>query len=741
MFEQFVERIKELGGWRFINKIPSDFWSEKKLQNFILALEEEKAGTLVLKSKPYHLVIEPTNICNLKCALCSTGLGNTSRTKGIISLDNYQKIIDECHEYILDLYLQNWGEPTLVKWLPEMLKYAADRGIYIYLSTNFSLPHTDEYLERLMSSGLALLHCDLDGTTQEVYEKYRVGGKLDLVISNIQKCVAIKKRLKLKYPIIEGTMLVMKQNESQIDEFNQLCQSMGLDQWNLSKIQLDPNMNKEQWLPQSEAYRYLTYNISDHTNLPPCHWPWSGLVINYDGNVSPCCIVDDKKADFMNVLTEGGVFKSWNHPKFVSARAEFHNQNKITDPNICNICKNQTHKPEMKRFKNTYSLMLDQELLKQNYLPKLKKVMNIPWASLYIDDEELNEIIDTVKSTWLAKGPKVQKFEEMARVIIGTKHAIAINNGTSALDVALKVLNIKFGDEIIVPAMAYIATANSVLYQHAIPVFTDILPDTFCLDPEDVERKITAKTKAIIAIDYAGQGADWKKLREIADRHQLFLIEDGAPSFGGEQNNQRLCSFGDISITSFHTAKSFVAVEGGMIFTNKDEYEQKARIILNQGESPDLKYFHPYLGHNYRLSDLHASVGLAQLRRFDKIIEKRAYLAERYSSLLKQKTTLIKIPVVKMGNKHSWFLYPTLVENRDSIVKKLKERGITTNVSWPFPVYEQPHFKEFFRSKCYVTEEITKRILCLPIYYTMTEEEQDYVIENYIEIAEELNTK
>jgi perosamine synthetase len=771
MYEKYIDRIKELNGWRFINKISQDFWSEKKLKNFILALEEEQKGAVELKSMPYHIVIEPTNICNLKCPLCSTGLGNISRKKGILSLENFKKIIDESGEYILDLYLQNWGEPTLVKWLPEMIKYAADKGVYMYLSTNFSLPHSEDYLQRLMESGLALLHCDLDGTTQEVYEKYRVGGKLDLVIKNIRTCVEIKRKKGIKYPIIEGTMLLMRQNEHQVDEFNNLSKNLGLDQWNTGKIQLDP-MIKDKWLPQTEAYRYLSYSKDDTNKIPPCHWPWSGLVINYDGNVSPCCIVDDKKADFLNVFESGGIRKSWNHPKFISARAEFHDQSKITDPNICNLCKNQTHKPELKRFKNTYSLMLDEAILKERYKHHKKythgenkknedinkkqqnvlrdtstkdssenKKMTIPWASLHIAEEEMNEVIDTVKSTWLAKGPKVDKFESMVKTLIGTKNVIAVNNGTSALDISLKVLDIKPGDEVIVPAMAYIATANSVLYQHAVPVFADIRPDTFCLDPKDVKKKITAKTKAIIAIDYAGHSADWEELETIAKEKNLFLIEDAAPSLGGERNGKKLCTFGDLAITSFHTAKSFSAVEGGMIFTNNDEYARKARIILNQGESPEEKYSHPYLGHNYRLSDLHAAVGIAQISRFEKILAKRKEIADRYTKELTEKTSLIKTPFVENGNKHSWFLYPTLIDkccNRDLVIKELKENGISVNVSWPMPIYKQPYFKQYFREKCQNAEDITKRILCLPIYYSMNIIEQDYVISKYVKIVEKL---
>lgn len=377
MFGEYIEKIKKRGGWKFLEKVPPDFWSEKKLQNLLLALEEEQAGVLTLKSRPYHLVIEPTNICNLKCPLCSTGVAsaqeNTGRTKGILSVERFQQLIDDCGDTIIDLYLQNWGEPTLVKHLPEMLQYATQRGIWIYLSTNFSLPHSDEYLERLMDAQFGLLHVDIEGTTQESYQQYRVGGKLEMVLKNVRQCVEIKKRKGYKYPVIEGTMLVMRHNEHQIEEFKKLAESLGLDQWTLGKIQLNPNVDTDLWLPENPQYKYATYEEADPLKVQPCHWPWSGMVINYDGNVSPCCIIDDKKADFANVFTDSGVMGVWNSQKYVSARAEFVDHSKITSPNICNLCKNQTHKPELKRFKNTYSLMLDEQRLREQF-PQLVQV-------------------------------------------------------------------------------------------------------------------------------------------------------------------------------------------------------------------------------------------------------------------------------------------------------------------------------------------------------------------------------
>lgn len=355
--------------------------------------------------------------------------------------------------------------------------------------------------------------------------------------------------------------------------------------------------------------------------------------------------------------------------------------------------------------------------------------MKIPWANPYFSEGELDEVIDTVKSTWLTMGPKVRQFEDKISNFIGVKHCVAVNSGTAALDVALKVLNIQPGDEVIVPAMTYIATANAVLYQHATPIFVDVDEKTYNMDPNDVMRKVTGKTKCILPIDYGGQGADFDALREIADEHNLYLVEDGAPGFGGEYRGKKLCSLGHISITSFHAAKVITTVEGGMLLTDNAQWDRIARIVRSQGEDPDRKYLHPYLGHNYRMTDLHAAVGLAQIARIKEVLKKRAALAEYYTKNLKGIKS-ITTPYVAPGNKHAWFLYPVLVEHRDAVRQYLADNGIGTNVSWPVPVYKQPFYQKYAKGECPVAERITKTILDLPIYYTMTTKEQDYVIEN-----------
>lgn len=352
--------------------------------------------------------------------------------------------------------------------------------------------------------------------------------------------------------------------------------------------------------------------------------------------------------------------------------------------------------------------------------------MNVPWARPFWANEEKELVIQTLESGWLSQGKNVEAFEKRVAELSQAKYTVAVNSGTAALDVALKLFKIKAGDEILVPAFAYIASVNCILYQGAIPVFVDVDPVTFNMDPKDAEKKVTKKTKAIIALDYAGQAADWKALRTLADQHELFLLEDAAPSFGGEYKGKALGTIADIGITSFHAAKIFNSVEGGMILLNDKEWDKRARVIRSQGESPDVKYSHIELGHNYRMSDLHAAVGLAQLQRYYEVLENRAQIANYYSKNLNGDCVL---PKVLDGNKHAWFLYPILVKDRDSLRAKLNEQGVSTNVSWPNPCYAHNHLEKFYQEPCPVTEQVCQEVLCLPLYHGMTEKEAQYVVE------------
>ena len=353
----------------------------------------------------------------------------------------------------------------------------------------------------------------------------------------------------------------------------------------------------------------------------------------------------------------------------------------------------------------------------------------IPFAVPHIGEQEENEVAETVRSTWLTMGPRVKAFEEQVASYVGAKHAIAVSSGTAALDVALKVLGISPGEEIIVPAFTYIATANAVLYQHAVPVFAEIDPRTFNIDPDDVARKITAKTRCIVSIDYGGQSADYDALRNIADEHGIYLVQDGAHSIGAEYKGRRLCNFGAINTISFHAAKVVTSVEGGMVITDDDNFARLARIIRNQGEDPVQKYYHVLLGHNYRMTDLHAAVGLKQFARLPNLLQKRKEIAASYTEQLKQLEGDVTVPYVEPWNKHAWFFYGILIENRDEVVRYLKSKGIDTRIAWPLPVNKQPLYMATHGNMRYpAAEEVSRRILNLPLYPEMKEEERAYVL-------------
>ena len=346
--------------WSFsVHEIPPEFRTSKKYENFILAKQEEKEQKLILKSKPYHIEIEPTNLCNLHCPLCSTGVDAITRPKEKLKLENFKKLIDEIKDTALMVALQNWGEPTLVKDLPKMIRYATDAGIWTHMATNFSVKYSDEWLQELIKSGIGRLKIDLDGTTQEIYEKYRIGGDLELLLKNTRRAVEIKKENKLKYPIIQARMIATKKNEHQISDFQKLSKELGVDEIEVGNIQLNPNTAADEWLPENKNYVYDTY--MGETRNTPCHWPWSGLVINSDGGVTSCTIVDDPSSDFGNVF-ETSIMDVWNNEYYTSSRTTWTQNAKRSKTTICNICKNDTHNKRLLRVGDTFSLTLNRDV-------------------------------------------------------------------------------------------------------------------------------------------------------------------------------------------------------------------------------------------------------------------------------------------------------------------------------------------------------------------------------------------
>ena len=346
-----------------LNKYAVSTLNLSKIKNFIIACIEEKEVKTKLTSKPYRIIIDPTNACNLGCPLCPTGLGQSQRTKGILKFDDFKKIINEAEDYCIELHLYNWGEPTLNKNLVEMLKYAKSKNIWTRISSNLSLKYKGDYVEKLIKSGLSLLHVDIDGIDQDVYSKYRKKGDLNIVIDNLKKIKEIKKQNNLKEPIIELAMLAMKQNEHQHKDFFNFAEQLNADEIKIDKIQHNPNMD-EDWLPANKELIYKTYeggkansNSSNEEEIKQCHWPWSGIVINWDGGTNPCCIIDDPKSDFGNAI-KNSIEQIWNNAEYISSRSEFGDKKEISKNTICNVCKNQTHSKRLSRVSKSFAIKL-----------------------------------------------------------------------------------------------------------------------------------------------------------------------------------------------------------------------------------------------------------------------------------------------------------------------------------------------------------------------------------------------
>jgi len=349
-------------------------------------------------------------------------------------------------------------------------------------------------------------------------------------------------------------------------------------------------------------------------------------------------------------------------------------------------------------------------------------MMKISWSSPNIKEEEIQAAIKVLRSGWVSMGEEVKKFEEKASSYLHINFAVALNSGTAALDVALKCIDIKEGDEIIIPALTYITTGNAVLYNNGKPVFVDI-DDTLNIDPSLIEDKITDKTKAIINIDFGGNPANYTKLLNISKKHSIDLIVDGAQSFGSEYKGVKCCTHGLINTTSFHVAKPLTTIEGGMIFTRDKELCGKAKIIRNQGET--LKYYHPYLGNNYRMTDLSAAIGNSQMNRFEKTLKERKSKVDYFKANLKN----VNYPEILPNSNSCNFFFLILAEKRDKMVKHLNKNGIETRITYPIPLNEQPIFKKYSNEVFPVAKKISQKIISLPIHNALTIKEQDYIID------------
>ena len=362
----------------------------------------------------------------------------------------------------------------------------------------------------------------------------------------------------------------------------------------------------------------------------------------------------------------------------------------------------------------------------------------IPIARPLIGEEEINAVIEVLKSGMLAHGKEVEEFEKEFAQYLGVKHGIAVVNGTAALDVALKALRIGPGDEVITTPFTFIASANSILFQGAKPVFADIDPKTYNLDPNEVLEKITDKTKAIVVVHLYGQPADMKAFKEIAEDHKLYLIEDCAQAHGAEFEGQKVGTFGDIAAFSFYPTKNMTTGEGGMVVTNDGELAKKVDLIRNHGQAE--KYLHVELGYNLRMTNIAAAIGRAQLKKLDGWNKKRIENAKLLSEGI-SKIDGLTPPYVDERVKHVFHQYVIKVEeefplNRDELMAKLREKGIGSAVHYPSPVHQQPFYQKLGYPKdiCPNAIEASKKVLSLPVHPAVSEEDIAYIINTLREL-------
>ena len=354
-------------------------------------------------------------------------------------------------------------------------------------------------------------------------------------------------------------------------------------------------------------------------------------------------------------------------------------------------------------------------------------------ASPIIGDEEINSVVDVLKSGNLAQGKKVKEFEQKYSDYCDVKYSVAGNSGTAALHAALSSMGVGKGDEVIVPAFSFIATASAVSMCGATPVFADIDPNYFTIDPANVEKLITDSTKAIIGVHLFGQPFDVDKISNF----EIPVIEDAAQAHGSMYHGKMVGGFGKAGCFSFYATKNMTTGEGGIVTTNDEKYSEIIRKFINHGQSE--KYLHTSIGYNYRMTDIAASLGIEQLKKLDLFNARRICNANYYDNYLK--VCGIVLPVRRAYCKHVFHQYAIRITDdcpltRNEIMAKLKiDYGIDTAIHYPIPINKQPIYKNM-KSSCPVSEKICNEILSIPIHPSLTTGDLNYICNSINEVIE-----
>jgi perosamine synthetase len=355
-----------------------------------------------------------------------------------------------------------------------------------------------------------------------------------------------------------------------------------------------------------------------------------------------------------------------------------------------------------------------------------------------VGQEEAQAAYDVIMSGQLCEGPRVREFEEAFATFIGAQHAVVCFNGTVALHLLWRALGIGPGDEVIIPSLTFISTAVSLLHVGATPVFADIEPDMYSMDPVDAARRITPRTKAIMPVHYGGQVARMDEFVTLAHERNLVLCEDAAEAAGAHLGGRFAGTFGTISMFSFTPSKNITTGEGGMVVTDNADFARRVRLLKNHGQ--DCEYHHLEAGYNYRMTEMQAAIGLVQLRRFNEIIGIKERNARHYTSILSRFPGVVP-PVTGPERNHTYMIYTFRLKpsetsvTRDEVLKHLRERGIQAKIYFP-PAHLQPVFQAmgWKMGDLPVTEEIARAIISLPVHSMLTEEDLQYVSDALQEI-------
>jgi perosamine synthetase len=358
----------------------------------------------------------------------------------------------------------------------------------------------------------------------------------------------------------------------------------------------------------------------------------------------------------------------------------------------------------------------------------------IPINLPQIGQEEIDAVVKVMRTRMLTSGlgagPVVTQFEKAFAKFAEAKHAIAVNTGTAALHAAVAAARVKAGDEVILPSFTFVATAEAVVLAGGRPVFVDIDPETYNLSPDEVDKAITQRTKAIVPVDLYGLSADMKPIHEVANKHGLAVVEDAAQAHGTVYKGKSPGAFSDAACWSLYASKNMTTGEGGVVTTNDDKVAEVTRMVRTHGERA--KYASEMLGCNYRMSEIQAAIGLVQLQRLSGFVAKRRANAERLTNILSESQRLC-LPSEPEGGKHSWYLYTARVyraetNERDKILDELHKKGIGAEAYYVNPVHTMPFYHSNFGTrKLPETEKAAKEVFSLPVHPCVTEEQVDFI--------------